>query len=244
MLDAVLWDYDGTLADSYEKNYSVTLDVLKKGVPRLHKELPAALESVDTFFKAVTAYEDWRRLYTECYGMTSEETELAGRLWEPCQRESTLIAPLYDGVGELLKRYKDRKQGIVSQNSGEEILKAFSLNGLDGCAGYVCGYTDVPQFSPKPSPVPFLKCAEMLGIKPFEDTIVYIGDHEEDVLFVRNIRRYYAEKYNAKIRIFSVAVSYSGSNPRAWKNQPDYQAHSIAELGEVLRRIDNDEIIK
>lgn len=241
MLNAVLWDYDGTLADSYEKNYAVTLDVLKRGVPRLYEKLPSALELKETFISAVTAYEDWRRLYTECYGMTVEETERAGRLWEPCQRDCALIAPLYDGAGEILKEYGDRKQGIVSQNSGEEILKILHMNALDGCVGYVCGYTDVPQFSPKPSPVPFIKCAERLGINPAEDTVVYIGDHEEDVLFVKNIRRYCEEELTAEIRIYSVAAAYSGSNPKVWKNQPDYTAYSVSELSEVLRRIDNNE---
>lgn len=238
MLDAVLWDYDGTLADSVEKNYAVTLEVLRQGVPRLYRELPKALTSVDAFFEAVTAYEDWRKLYTECYGMTAQETELAGRLWSICQRENTLTAPLFDGVGSLLKAYRGRKQGIVSQNSGEEIRKVLAENGLDGCVGYVCGYTDVPQFSPKPSPVPFLKCAQMLRLNPAEDTMVYIGDHEEDVLFVQNIRRHYQENEGVHVRIFSVAAAYSGSSPESWQNQPDFCAHSITELGDILQRID------
>ncbi len=241
MLNAVLWDYDGTLADSYEKNYYVTLEVLRKGVPRLYREPPAALASVATFFEAVTVFEDWRKLYTECYGMTPEETELAGRLWSVCQRESTLTAPLFDGVGEILQRYGDRKQGIVSQNSGEEIRVVLHDNGLDGCVGYVCGYTDVPQFSPKPSPVPFLKCVEMLHIQPSADKIVYIGDHEEDVLFVRNIRRYY-EDNGVPIRILSVAASYSGSRPATWEHQPDYVAHSIKELAAILKEIDEETV--
>ena len=238
MIDAVLWDYDGTLADSFEKNYTVTLDVLRKGVPRLYKNLPPALESKETFTKAVTEYEDWRRLYIDCYGMTAEETERAGFLWSVCQRECNMTAPLYDGVDILLSAFSSRKQGIVSQNSSDEIRKVLDSNGLDGYVKYICGYKDVPQFSPKPSPVPFLKCAELLKINPKKDKVVYIGDHEEDVLFCENIRSYYEEQ-GVSIKIISVAVSYSGSRPDTWLHKPDYCANSIQELRSVLKTIDN-----
>ena len=238
MIDVLLWDYDGTLADSYKKNYAVTFEVLKKGVPRLYHNLPAALKTADSFLRAVTDYEDWRKLYTDCYGMTPEETEIAGRLWAQCQQECTVIAPLFDGAGALLEKYRQRKQGIISQNSADEIRKVLRLNALEDCVGYVCGYTDVPQFSPKPATAPFEKCVEMLGIRPAEETVVYIGDHEEDVIFTQNIRRLYDRSGNKPMRIFSVAAAYSGSHPQAWKHAPDFCADSIAQLGEILQTID------
>ena len=233
MFDVLIWDYDGTLADSLVKNYHVTLDMLRRAVPRLAENLPAALQSPDTFAQALKQHENWREMYRLSYGMTPDEVELAGSYWAACQRDNTMVPSLFDGMDSLLRELGGQRMAIVSQNSSEQIASVLSDKGLSGCFDDICGYTDVPRLSPKPSPVPFLRCADRLSVDAEKDAIVYIGDHEEDVMFVRNIRRYYAE-LGQKINITSVAVSYSGSEPLSWAIRPDAVADSVEALRELL----------
>ena len=47
---------------------------------------------------------------------------------------------------------------------------------------------------------------------------MYIGDHEADVRFARNI----GIKLGKKAKVIAVAVTYSGSNPKGWDYQPDF----------------------
>lgn len=238
MIDVLMWDYDGTLADSHLKNYRVTFEVLRRAVPRLFENPPAALSSPEAFFEAVKKHENWRELYRVCYGMTDEEVERSGSLWGACQKTVSDVPPLFDGMEALLRSFSDRKMAIVSQNASDEIAAVLAEKDLLSAFDFICGYLDVPQFSPKPSVVPFLKCAEKLPIDTSSEKIVYVGDHEEDVLFAENIRRYFRER-GENIDIVSVAVSYSGSDPSSWKTRPDFTAATVSNLREVLAAIDN-----
>jgi phosphoglycolate phosphatase-like HAD superfamily hydrolase len=60
-----------------------------------------------------------------------------------------------------------------------------------------------------------------------DKTIIYVGDHEGDVIFTRNI----AGRVCSSNTLISVAVSYSGGRPDTWENQPD---HIIGHPEELL----------
>ncbi len=42
---AILWDYDGTLADSSKKNIEVTIEILRRFIPDVDENVPEALAS-------------------------------------------------------------------------------------------------------------------------------------------------------------------------------------------------------
>ena len=81
-IDAVLWDFDGTLADSAAKNIAITKQILAKVAPRLTGEgLPRALRSIDDYHVANHGAENWRELYRDYFGMTADEIQVAGPMW-------------------------------------------------------------------------------------------------------------------------------------------------------------------
>ena len=61
-------------------------------------------------------------------------------------------------------------------------------------------------------------------------TIIYIGDHEGDVEFARNIEVALCE--NSKV--ISIAAMYSGANSKLWNYKPDYEIENPTELLEII----------
>ena len=68
--DAILWDFDGTLADSAAKNYNITLQILARVAPHLTDgNLPSWLQNKTNYHKAIQSAENWRDLYRDFFGM-------------------------------------------------------------------------------------------------------------------------------------------------------------------------------
>ena len=44
-IGAILWDYDGTLADSSKKNIEVTVEILRRFIPDVDENVPEPLAS-------------------------------------------------------------------------------------------------------------------------------------------------------------------------------------------------------
>ena len=90
----------------------------------------------------------------------------------------------------------------------------------------------VPENAQKPNPYGGIKCLEKLKVNKTGSTIIYVGDHEGDVEFARNIERESREK----IKLIAITVLYSGSNPEKWRSKPDFAVNSLQELEEILKR--------
>ena len=86
--DAILWDFDGTLADSTAKNYNITLQILDKVAPHLTTgNLPSWLQNKANYHKAIQQAENWQDLYRDFFGMALEDIQAAGPMWEEHQEE-------------------------------------------------------------------------------------------------------------------------------------------------------------
>ena len=104
MFTAILWDYDGTLANTPVKNLAVTKEVLRRLDPALLDPLPEALTSLDAYQAANYRWRNWRELYRHALHVPAERLDEAGALWGPCQLADRTLPPLFDGLDEALPR--------------------------------------------------------------------------------------------------------------------------------------------
>lgn len=230
-VDAILWDYDGTLVDSAPKNISITKDILRQVAPRLSGNgLPEYLKSESMYHEANHSAENWRDLYANYFGLTREESNLAGSLWSSHQKSNTTPVRLFDGVRTAIEDLSHIPQGICSQNSTANIQSLLDAHRIDSYFRFVVGYEDVPFDRQKPASDAGVMCLGNLIGETRNKTLLVIGDHEADVVFARNISR----DIDDSNKVISIAVSYSGAQPEKWGNQPDRVISKPQELVEYL----------
>jgi len=61
-------------------------------------------------------------------------------------------------------------------------------------------------------------------------TIFYIGDHEGDVAFARNIEKELPEKN----KVIAITAKYSGANPTLWTHKPDFEIETPSDLLQII----------
>ena len=230
-IDAILWDYDGTLVNSAPKNISVTKDILREVAPHLLGDsLPEYLKSESRYHDANHAAENWRDLYTRFFGLTHEEAELAGALWSKHQRRNTTPVALFDGIIDVIRMFAHIPHGICSQNSAANILDLLDARSITTYFKFVVGYEEVPFDRQKPASDAGLMCLERIFGEVRNKTLLVIGDHEVDVMFARNISR----DIDDSNTVISIAVLYSGADPEEWDHQPDKVISRPQELADFL----------
>ena len=78
MFTAILWDYDGTLANTPVKNIAVTRAVLGRLDPALLDPLPEALSSLAAYQAANYRWRNWRELYQHALCVPADRLDEAG----------------------------------------------------------------------------------------------------------------------------------------------------------------------
>ena len=130
MFTAILWDYDGTLANTPVKNIAVTRAVLGRLDPALLDPLPEALSSLDAYQAANYRWRNWRELYQHALRVPADRLDEAGALWGPCQLADRTLPPLFGGLLEVLPRLAAlAPMGICSQNDSGNIRAALAAHG-------------------------------------------------------------------------------------------------------------------
>ena len=234
MIDAILWDYDGTMINSVPKNISVTRAIIEKVAPRLSGiNMPDILSSPSKYQVANHAAENWRGLYLNHYGLTVEETDAAGPLWRSHQLANKTQVSAFDGIVDTVRSLGHVPQGICSQNSAENIQQVLSDNDIDQHIDQIVGYDDVPYNSQKPAPDSGLLCLRRMFPSSDSITMLYIGDHEADTIFARNIQK----ALGTNATVLAVSVTYSGAKPDLWTTKPDWIIDAPAELIERLNHL-------
>ncbi len=217
-IDALMWDFDGTLANSATKNISVTRQILARVAPRLTgSNLPQCLTSETDYHVAVHGANNWRELYRDFFGMTMAEIEVAGPLWETYQLQDQTPVALFDGVIDTVSRLAHIRQGICSANESRTIRRVLESHGIGAVFQSVIGYEDLPLEAQKPAAEGGLRCLQDLLGNSNVKTVIYVGDHVSDVLFARNL----AARLEPAVTVLSIAVTYSGADPTTWSAQPD-----------------------
>ena len=200
MFTAILWDYDGTLANTPVKNLAVTRAVLARLDPALLDPLPEALTSLAAYQAANYRWRNWRELYRHALHVPVDRLDEAGALWGPCQLAA--LAPM----------------GICSQNDRENILSALAAHGAAAHFAAVVGHADVDFAHQKPDPAAFLACLDHLGLR--EGRFAYIGDHAGDIAFGRNAQAALRALGRTAEVVCVAAAPGGGSDGRGCRGRP------------------------
>lgn len=167
---AVFFDWDGTLADSFKFLYGAHLHV-----HALLSMEPFSLEAFEGYFGGPR-----EKLYTEIYGGRREEAKahfeayvLANHLggFEPMP-----------GAPELIETVRARKlfAGVVSNKKANLITQEIRHMGWDDIFPAIVGAGEAEE--DKPSPAPLLLALERGGITAPRTAIWYVGDKDTDIL--------------------------------------------------------------
>jgi len=218
-VDAILWDYDGTLINSVPKNISVTKSILEEVAPHLSGlNLPSPLKSQSAYQVATHGTENWRDMYLNHFGLTEDQTDAASSLWHPHQLKNDTPVKPFDGIIETVKSLSHVPQGICSLNSAENISQVLREQGIEDHFTHVIGHDDVPFDRQKPAPDVGILCLSKMFASLDKLSLFYIGDHQTDTKFARNLQQHLGDK----AKVYSVAVTYSGASPQDWSHKPDW----------------------
>lgn len=235
MPDAIIWDFDGTLADTTLKNLVVTRRIYQAltGADPLQIE---ALTSEEKYLAAIRSTLNWRELYRRYYHLSEEQIDQAGRMWTEYQLADQTPVKLYPGLPEVLAQSDGRPNGVVSQNSRGSIIKVLQEHKIIDHFGCIIGYEEVGAAGQKPAPEGLLQCIREL-LPQGGKSVVYIGDHDTDIRCARNADQFYRQRKNP-LRIVSIGVQFAGQPQTPnWSAAPDHVARSSSELLKILRRL-------
>ncbi|HXV61890.1 MAG TPA: HAD family hydrolase [Vicinamibacteria bacterium] len=171
---AILFDWDGTLLDSFPAGYRASITVLR----HLGFEVDRK-RFLETY--SPNWYESYRLL-----GVPEEEWSNADALWRRTYREHE--SPLFPFVEKLLTRFDAAGYTLGLVTSGtrdrvDEELKRFRLDGL--FAVTVC-FEDTTD--KKPHPAPLALAIEALDAEA--RSCIYVGDRPEDIEMGRRVGTY------------------------------------------------------
>jgi HAD superfamily hydrolase (TIGR01509 family) len=169
MLKAVLFDWDGTLADTAEASYRCYV--------RLFAELGIAFDR-ETY--ARTYSPNWYLTF-RALGVPEERWSAADRRWLAHFAEEQV--ELIDGARELLETLTARglSMGIVTSGGRERVSRELDAHRLTPHL-HECVYgCDVKE--KKPHPEGLLLCLDRLGVRAAD--AVYVGDSPEDIAMAR-----------------------------------------------------------
>jgi phosphoglycolate phosphatase len=171
-IDAVLFDLDGTLADT-APDLGAALNRLREG---------RGLDPVPIGKLRSSASHGARGLLRVGLGIAPEHPEYTAlRDAFLAHYESALCvdSKLFAEVDALLDAIEARslKWGIVTNKAARYTTPLLERLGLGGRAGAVVCGDSTPH--PKPHPAPLLAAAGQLGVAP--ERCVYVGDAERDI---------------------------------------------------------------
>ena len=174
-MDAVVFDWDGTLVDTLPAITRANAEVLESyGIRYDDAEYRAAYSP------------DWRRMYQRL-GLPAAIVEEAGLRWLGAYRALMGEARAFPGVGEALDRLQAAglTMGLVTAGDRAVVEHQLRSTGLERHMQVrVCG-DDLP-FS-KPHPEPLLLALGQLGLRDQPDRSIYVGDAPDDMRMARTV---------------------------------------------------------
>ena len=235
---AIIWDYDGTLVDSRQKNLNVTKKIVAKILKGDPSEIPA-LSSLSNYHQAHIKATNWREFYESSFNLKDEQVDEAGKMWTEYQLEDQTTIPLIDGVEKAIISLRKFPQGIVSQNSRSVIAKHLEDNNLLSYFDEIIGYEQVDLKRQKPYPDGLLMCIERL-MDSGTGYVLYVGDHETDARCALNANNILSEN-KPEIKIISIGAFYGFDiDTSGWGVLPDYQIQNAADIKSIVNNFNGE----
>ncbi len=204
----VLFDYDGTIADTtrYQHEFYTNLCYMY-GMPRPWRNLREFREWVSG---------DWRE-NAKRLGTIDKEEETT-RLYKAHRDSSKPI--IKEEVVKVLRSPRHYKQGVLSSNEASYIERVLRENELNDCLDGIFGCDNLA--SEKPNPDALREVMNKFGVYPHQT--VYVGDTVEDIKFARK----------AGTKVIGVTYGWQ-SKKRIQKANPDALVQSPIEIISALR---------
>lgn len=231
-VQAIIWDYDGTLVDTRQKNLNVTRKTIDK-VTGTGWNGFSVLETLEKYHSANNKAANWREFYKQSFGFNENQIDKTGSLWTQYQLDDDTSVPPIDGVFAVVSTLERFPHGIVSQNSRENIIQYLKEKNLLSYFKIIIGYEEVDLERQKPNPEGLLMCIEELT--SFNTGYVfYIGDHETDVRCAFNANKGLTER-NSSLKIVTIGALYGyNADTSKWKLQPDYYASKAEDIINII----------
>lgn len=203
---AVLFDWDGTLLDSYASDARSYLAMFRA------LGIPWSLDDLKLHYSP-----NWLRVY-EAANLPRDKWDEAYRLWH--QANDSERPSLLPGVRQVIEFLLPRFDlGIVTSGTRERVRRQLDEFQL-ASAFSVCVFAeDAPRR--KPDPAPLQLALQRMGVEPRDS--VYVGDTPEDVLMSRS----------AGVRAIGVLGPFPTADALRAAN-PEVLLDSIADLPPIL----------
>ncbi len=172
-MDAILFDWDGTLADSLGALYRANLAVVRAmGLP------------YDEATYRATYEPDWRRMYRRL-GIAEDRLEEANELWRAAY-DGGASSRLFPGTEEALDRIAatGTRLGLVTAGDRSVVAPQLRRFGLDGRFEVEVFGDDHPVHKPDPAPLRAALATLRLADRPA--AAAYVGDYTDDMRMARS----------------------------------------------------------
>jgi HAD superfamily hydrolase (TIGR01549 family) len=233
-IKAIIWDYDGTLVDTWRKNLNVTKAIISEVFGNTNKNF-SVLSTLENYEAANIKYSNWRELYSKELKMDDKQIDFAGSLWTKYQLLDKTPVDLFDGLKTVISGLKNFKQGIVSQNSFENIRNSLNGFGLLDFFNMIIGYEEIGLSNQKPHPDGLMLCINKLGILD-DELVIYIGDHQTDFECAFNANNILGRK-----AVISIYIKHTENDLSIyWKYKPDYIAGKPSEIIKIIEKIKSE----
>ena len=173
-MDAVIFDWDGTLVDSLPEIFRANVEVLRE------YEVPF---DEDRYRAAYVP--DWRLMYQRL-GVPPEHLDAAGLRWRELYASAPMPSP-FDGVHAALERLSEAGyvMGLVTAGDRDVVEGQLDRLGLAALIPVrVCGSDDIAS---KPHPDPLLLALSDLGLRGRAADAAYVGDAPDDMRMARAV---------------------------------------------------------
>jgi HAD superfamily hydrolase (TIGR01549 family) len=172
MIKAIIFDWDGVIADSIRIVYNINQDIIKKFGGRPFADLGDFREK----------FADWRGFYQQLDPANPNSVEDTMEIFRNKLKKSLQNIELYYGIDNVIRKLsKKYKLGIVSHNLRDIIESKLKEHNL---LQFFDSIVDGTVENIKPHPEPINICMAELGVEPHETCM--IGDFHEDIETARN----------------------------------------------------------
>src|SRR6202166_2980565 len=211
-IQGVLFDWDGTLLNSYHADSSAYLAMFREmGIPWTLADLARHYSP------------NWYRVYRAAK-LPRARWDDADRAWR--KQYATHRPKLMPGARRVLKHLRARHVlGVVTSGDHDRVVRQLRLFHLTGLfASHVCSGDTRYR---KPHPAPLRLALRQMSLHPAD--CVYVGDSPEDIEMARR----------AGVRAIAVLGPFP-TEARLRAAKPNLLLDSLTELPEALRRLSPD----